>query len=241
MFVLVLFTTLVSAQDKPKGPETQEAGDDGVPVILKHIPNWQSYYQEATFFNNEDKFHSFFSDRAIIKTIDFIPGTEAAYVKYQEGNLLMVEYMTPQASADTDRQVLAKSKNSSEDFLYRRIGNYNVFLFDAKDKTAGNLLLDEIKYQKVVTWPYGNPMYQFQREREFIIGTKSLFIYTVVFIVTGFGVAILIGLIAGIVYFKVMQKHRVEIGTFSDAGGLTRLNLDGLSADMPIDTKQLTE
>ena len=73
MFVLVLFTTLVSAQDKPKGPETQEAGDDGVPVILKHIPNWQSYYQEATFFNNEDKFHSFFSDRAIIKTIDFIP------------------------------------------------------------------------------------------------------------------------------------------------------------------------
>ena len=153
----------------------------------------------------------------------------------------MVEYMTPQASADTDRQVLAKSKNSSEDFLYRRIGNYNVFLFDAKDKTAGNLLLDQIKYQKVVTWPYGNPMYQFQREREFIIETKSLFIYTVVFIVTGFGVAILIGLIAGIVYFKVMQKHRVEIGTFSDAGGLTRLNLDGLSADMPIDTKQLTE
>lgn len=236
--VTALFTT-VFAQEKAQDYETQEAGDDGIPVILKHLPEWESNYEKAEFFSKKEDFTKFFDNRDIIQAIDFIPGTEAVYARYGAGNLLIVEYMTPQAAKDTNEQIIARSKKTSDRFLYRRIGNYNVFLFDPANKGAGNQLLDQIKYQKVVTWPNGDPFIQFRREREFIVGTKSLFIYTVVFILTGFGIAILIGIIGGIVYYKMMQQSRIDMDSFSDAGGLTRLNLDGLSADIAEKAKRL--
>ena len=244
LIVIAVFFTLVvslSAQDKKPVPDTQEAGDDGIPVIVKHLPDWESNYKEAVFFSEKEKFEDFFSKRDIISAIDFLPGTEAVYARYNEGSLLILENMTPQLAGETNRGIIAASKTTKDRFLYRKIGNYNVFLFDPTDKPAANRLLDQVKYQKIVTWPYGNPMPYFQKERDFIVGTRNLFVYTVLFILSGFGIAILIGLIIGIFYFRSMEKHRVELNSFSDAGGLTRLNLDGFSGDVEANARQLSD
>ena len=235
-FVLLLSISTALSEEPLEQPVSQEISDkEGVPVLLKHLPSWEEKRDSAQYFIERTKFEEFFRNRDITDQVEFIPGTEAVYAKYNEGSLLIVEFATPQAARDTNIDIIRASASTKDQYLYRRIGNYNVFLFDPTDKLAANSLLDQIKYQKVVTWPYGDPFVQFRKEREFIVGTKSLFIYTVLFILSGFGVAALIGIVVGIVYFKVSDRNRIEMNSYSDAGGLTRLNLDGLSVDLPID------
>lgn len=234
LFLVVLISsTGIFAQDK-NAPKTQEMSDEeGIPVLIKHLPDWESKQASAKFFSENESFRAFFSGRPVTQKVDFFPGTEAVFAKYNEGQLLIVEYTTPQASVAVDK-ILIESAGGG-DYIYRRIGNYNVFLFDPADPEAGAALLDKIKYQKVVTWPYGDPRPFFQKERDFILGTTSLFISTVLFIVTILGLALLFGAILGILFFRSENRRRSSMAAFSDAGGLTRLNLDGLSAEMPSD------
>ncbi|HMS11360.1 MAG TPA: hypothetical protein PKE66_17855, partial [Pyrinomonadaceae bacterium] len=51
----------------------------------------------------------------------------------------------------------------------------------------------------------------------------------ILWIFMGFAVAVLLGGIAGYSYFKYREGVREKMVAFSDAGGLTRLNLDDLS------------
>jgi uncharacterized membrane-anchored protein YhcB (DUF1043 family) len=54
-------------------------------------------------------------------------------------------------------------------------------------------------------------------------------ISTVLWIALGLGVALLAGIVAGLIFFRFRDQRRASRTAFSDAGGLTRLNLDGLS------------
>jgi len=46
---------------------------------------------------------------------------------------------------------------------------------------------------------------------------------------------ITLGIIAGFVYFNYSKKRRDTLTAFSDAGGMTRLNLDELTPDVTPD------
>ncbi len=213
--------------------KSQEISEvEGIPVLIKHLPDWKNKQKEAVFITVKPELIDALGNRPIFSEVDFVSATEAVTANYPQGKLLIVEYATPQASTDTDKKVTEKLSQIDENVFYRRIGNYNVFLFDGTDETSANTLFDQIKYQKTVQWLGTNPNLYKQAERA-IIGTLSgVFVSTVLVIVLGMGFSIVVGFFVGLLYFRYTNKRRRAWETFSDAGGMTRLNLDQLTPEI---------
>lgn len=231
--VVLLLTCGVFAEGKTfsqmKSQEVSES--DGLPVLLKHLPDWENVRNRAVYVNNINDLRQAVGERSIIDSIDFVAGTEAVIAPYAQGKLLIIEFATPQGSVDTDdkvNQFLAQSEQNPPIF-YRRIGNYNAFVFDAPDEASANALLEQVKYEKTIQWLGTNPFILRHAERAFIEDTSNLFISTLLIILSGIGLAILMGLIIGILFFYIREQKRSTMEAFSDAGGMTRLNLDGLT------------
>lgn len=202
-----------------------------IPVLIKHLPDWESIQGQITYAKSVDELKSVLGERRVLDLVDFAGGTEAVTAPYEAGKLLIIEYSTPQGSIEADSQFKANlSSSGDKTTVYRRIGNYNAFVFDAADQAAANALLDQVKYEKVVQWLGRNP-YLISAERAFILTTTDIFISTVLAIVIVMGIAILSGLIVGYIFFSIRARKRAGMQAFSDAGGLTRLNLDGLTQD----------
>ena len=227
---LLIAPSAANAQERLiKSQEISES--DGVPVIIKHLPDWENEKSSAVFINNTGDLKKALGERAVLDAIDFKGGTEAVAAPYPEGKLLIVEYATPQGSGEADNlihQRLAESQQNPP-VVYRRIGNYNAFVFDAADETAAGSLLDQVKYEKKVQWLGENPFELRRMERAMIYTFRNLFIATVLWIIFGMGISVLAGIAVGYIYFLIREKQRSRLTAFSDAGGLTRLNLDDLS------------
>ncbi|MGI8670706.1 MAG: hypothetical protein ACR2J3_12810 [Aridibacter sp.] len=230
--MFVSFTTYAQ-ENENVASQTQEMSEaDGIPVLVKHLPDWKNKQKEAVFIVNKGALSNALGNRSIFSEIDFIDGTEAVTANYPQGKLLIVEYTTPQASTDTDKKVTEKLSQTGETVFYRRIGNYNVFLFDGNDETAANALFDRIKYQKTVQWLGTNPNLYKQAERV-IVGTLSgVFVSTVLAIGLGIVFSIVVGFFVGLLYYRYTDKRRHKWEAYSDAGGMTRLNLDQLTPDV---------
>ena len=224
----------VSAQQPQSAPQaqSQEISDvEGIPVLIKHLPEWETARSSATFINNSRDLKNILGNRPVLDQIDFSGGTEAVTASYPAGKLLIVEYTNPQSSSESDakiRQSLEATPPASI-VAYRRIGNYNAFVFDATDEAGANALLDEIKYQKTVQWLGEDPYLLKKLEKYFVTTTRDIFISTVLWIVGGLGLAAITGILAGFVFFRFREQKRATRTAYSDAGGLTRLNLDDLS------------
>jgi len=216
-------------QPAAKGHEVSET--DGVPVLIKHLPGWESKRDSAVLASSVAELKNVLGDRPVLDAIDFRGGTEAVVAPYEEGKLLIVEFATPQGSAAADdivkQRLVAGQQGGS--VVYRRIGNYNAFVFDAADETSASSLLDQVKYEKKVQWLGENPFELRRMERAFIYMTRDMFIATVLWIILGMLGSILLGVGAGYLFFRFREKQRSRLTAFSDAGGLVRLNLDDLS------------
>ena len=234
LFVLITSLMVFSQPRANSALESQEISEaEGIPVIIKHLPDWKNKQKDAVFIKNKEQLYKALGEREVFSVVDFIADTEAVTANYEEGKLLIVEYGTPQASADTDQKVKGfLSRASGAQVFYRRIGNYNVFLFDGYDQVAANLLIDKIKYEKVVRWLTYDPFALQRAERSFISQTKDLFIATVMVILSGLLLAIVFGIIAGLIFYSVRRRRRAVMEEFSDGGGLTRLNLDHFTPDI---------
>ena len=233
IFVFGAFFGL-SAQETVKESRSQEVSEaDGIPVLIKHLPNWESVRSNAVLVFDENDLRSSLGDRPVFDLIEFRGGTEAVTAVYPEGKLLIVEYTNPQSSSDADIKIkdrLAQLTGVSP-IYYRRVGNYNAFIFDSPDEASANLILDQVKYEKTVHWLGKNP-YLISAERAFVIDTSDLFLSTVFIILIGIGFSIVGGLLAGFIFFRMRQQKRASMPTFTDAGGMTRLNLDGFTPDL---------
>lgn len=223
--------TFAQVKNQAKSQEVSEV--DGVPVLLKHLPDWDRVRTESTFAVNRETLKAALGQRPILEFIDFAAGTEAASAPYPAGRLLIVEYSSPQASIEADNNFINfLSQNNDGRTFYKRVGNYSVFVFDASDEMSANALIEEVKYEKNVQW-LGEDPFLFQRlERDFVVKTSDLFLSTVGIIVIGMTLSVIGGLIVGYIYFQVREKQRHTFKEFSDAGGMTRLNLDGLTPDI---------
>lgn len=233
------FSLGISAQEPKNGSvksqETSEA--DGIPVLVKHLPFWEKVKSESQSFNNAVDLRSSLGTRPALDVLEFMPGTEAVTAPYDAGRLLIIEYPTPQASVDADArfaQRLAEIGPGSRT-AYRRIGNYNAFVFDITDEAAANALLDEVKYEKTVQWLGEDPTLLQRAERAFILTTSNIVFSTALVIVLGMGVSLAGGLIAGIFFYYFREQKRAGMDAFSDAGGMIRLNLDHLTPDVSSD------
>ncbi len=213
--------------------KSQEVSDaDGLPVLIKHLPEWENYRERATFAKTRDELTTVLGNRPVLDAIDFTGGTEAVTAPYGAGNLLIVEYTSPQTSIDADGKFTSiLVANADKTTVYRRIGNYNAFVFDATDAVAANALLDQVKYQKTVQWLGRNP-FEISAERNFVLSAADLFLSTVLVILAGIGIAVFGGLITGYIFFLMRERKRAGMATFTDAGGMTRLNLDGFTPEI---------
>lgn len=231
--VVILTTIFAGAQSntsqKYKSQEISEV--DGVPVLLKHLPDWERVRERAVFATDGETLRAVVGDKSVLTVIDFVAGTEAVTAQYDAGKLLIIEYTSPQTSIDADTKFNEILANDDGSTLYRRIGNYNAFVFDVTDEDAANALLDQVKYEKQIQWLGDNP-FLISAERAFVLTTSDIFLSTVIVIVIGIGISIVSGLIAGFVYFQTRERRRAALPTFTDAGGMTRLNLDGFTPEI---------
>lgn len=231
--------TSVFAQKSTDSPTKSEtAAEDEVPGLIKNLPDYENVGKGAAFILNKEKLQKTLGKRPVFDAFDFTGGAEAATAVYPQGKLLIVEFSTPQFSSDADvsiKQNLAQNPPNPPVF-YRRIGNYSALVFDSNSETAANSLLDQVKYEKSIQWLGLNPFIilaqrkkEKQQEREFIVSTSSLFVATVLYIMLGFATAIVGGVIVGIIYYSLRDKKRSSWDAYTDAGGMTRLNLDGFT------------
>lgn len=225
---LVVITHGASSALAQRAQEISE--DDGLPVLIKHLPDWEDVRDSTVFLTDRESLRSQVGQRNFVDLIDFTGGTEAVTAIYPEGRLVIVEFATPQAAADADAKILAVLAGLPDPgAVYRRIGNYSVFVLDPSSTDAAAALIDTVKYEKNIQWLGEDPFLLQKLERYFVSTTRDIFISTVLWIVGGFGISIVLGIISGFVFFRMREQQRSTRRTFSDAGGLVRLNLDELS------------
>jgi len=231
---LFLCILQMAAFGQPSGStpaRSQEiSDDDGLPVLVKHLPDWEKERREFAFINGKEGLKTAFDGKKVLHLIDFAGGTEAVAASYPAGRLLIVEFTSPQGSADADARITGHLAAEPEaGTVYRRVGNYNVFVFDAPSPETAAALIDQVSYGKTVQWLGEDPYLLKRLERYFVTTTRDIFISTVMWIVGGIGISIVCGIIAGIVFYRIREQKRAQWARFSDAGGLVRLNLDELS------------
>ena len=236
-FLLVLFFSFnIFSQTQPVEVDIVSE-DDLVPGIIKALPDWEKMKDKATHITNSEGLKKVFgNERDVLDLINFKGGNEAVTADYTTGKLLIVEFASPQVSFETDNQIKERlSQSPVANLFYRRIGNYNVFLFDGKDEASADVLLKQIKYEKTVKWLGEDPFYNNRAERNFVETASNMFIGTFLAIGALLVTMVTLGVIAGFVYFNYSKKQRDSLTAFSDAGGMTRLNLDELTPDVSPD------
>jgi len=216
--------------------KTQEFSElDGIPVLIKHLPDWENHRHSTTLAKNTDELRSALGPRPLLDLIEFAPGMEAVTAQYDAGKLLIVEYTSPQESFDADVKITAAIAETDDGkTFYRRIGNYNVVVFDAAGEAAATELIEQVKYEKQIQWLGNNP-FRISAERAFVITTADVFLSTLMVIVGGAVASVLAGLVIGYFFFFYRDGKRSKFQTYTDAGGMTRLNLDGFTPDITPD------
>jgi hypothetical protein len=113
--------------------------------------------------------------------------------------------------------------------LYRREGNYAVFVFDAPDAAAAERLASGVKYEKDVRWLGRNPHERGIAVRHYTAvmgGTiMSVIITTGLAIVACLAVG---GAVGGIIFLR-RRARLSEDEVYTDAGGMLRLNLEDMN------------
>ena len=224
-----------SASGQAESYKSQEVSDgDGVPVVMKHLPDWESVKGQAVFIQDKSVLKNAVGNRPILDLVEFSGGTEAATAQYEAGRLLIVEYTTPQLSTAADETFQKHLiENPANNAVYRRVGNYSVFVFDPTDVGAADSLIGNVEYGKNVQWLGEDPFLMQKLERYFAMTGRDVAISTVLWIALIFAITIATGIAAGFIYFRYRESQKATMTAYTDAGGMTRLNLDDLSEPLP--------
>lgn len=211
---------------------TLDNGEGDVPVLVKHLPNWETAQHDAIYVVNAGQLAGSIPNQSILKEINFAGGTEAVAASYGQAQMVIVEFTTPQFSVENDQRILAKIQELKDQGQavptgYRRVGNYSVFVFNAADERTANELIDQVKYQQVVQWLGDDPHLAARLQR--YISQTTAGVLTAVLKSSGLSLLLCLGL-GGVIGTLLFRHRRAQRATlYSDAGGSTRLNLDELT------------
>src|SRR5439155_6951759 len=163
---------------------TLQNGDEDLPVLVKHLPNWQATFTRASYAISYEGLKNIVLSQPIINELSFEGGTEAVTANYGQSQLVIIEFTTPQFAGDSDRRIVAKiqdlkSQGQPVPTAYRRVGNYSVFVFNAPDEKAANQLIDQVKYEQVVQWLGDNPHW-YERAQNYLLRTTGGVVVAVV-------------------------------------------------------------
>ena len=87
--LLMAVPAFSQAANPYKSQEVSES--DGIPVLIKHLPDWESYRSTLTFIRDVHTLKQALGERPVFDLIDFSAGTEAVTAQYDAGKLLIVE------------------------------------------------------------------------------------------------------------------------------------------------------
>ncbi len=215
---------------------TFDKGEDDVPVLVKHLPEWKTAQRGAVYAVNIGALREAITNQPILNELTFDGGTEAVVANYGQSQLVIVEFTTPQFSVDNDQRVQAKiqelrSQGQPVPTAYRRVGNYSVFVFNAPNEKTANALIDQVKYEQVIQWLGDDPHLEARIERYLAQTTAGVLIA----VLKSSGLSLLVCLAAGTLFGALLFRHRraQQAALYSDAGGGTRLNLDELTDRRP--------
>ena len=156
--VLIAFLVLSPLNSNAQYKSLEVDDSDGIPVIVKHLPEWQTVKDRVTLTNSVADIKRSLGERNVLDVIEMTAGAEAVMADYPAGRLLVVEHHTPQFASSNDAAIAAKlAETGDTSTVYKRIGNYNVFVFDAADREAAESLAGQIKYKKSVQWLGADP------------------------------------------------------------------------------------
>ncbi|MDQ5844971.1 MAG: hypothetical protein M3539_06700 [Acidobacteriota bacterium] len=214
--------------------ERIDRGEGEIPVLVKHLPDWERAQQSLLYAVTQNGLKNAFSNQPVFDAVSFEGGAEAVIADYQGPRLVIVEFNTPQLATDNNQRITARiqelrNQGQPTPTAYRRVGNYSVFVLDAANEESANQLADQVKYQQVVQWLGRNPNLYDKAANEFTRTTLGVFIA----VVKASGLAIIgslaLGGLLGALLFSRRRKQQ-RIVAYSDAGGMLRLNLDDMTA-----------
>lgn len=214
--------------------ETLDNGEGEIPVLVKHLPEWEQAAQNAVYALNLPALQAVWGNRPALDAVSFTGGTDAVTANYGPSKLIIVEHTTPQLATENDARInarIAELKNSGQSVptAYRRVGNYAVFVFDAPDEATATALLDKIAYEQVVQWLGNNPRLLERAQREYSETTAGVILSVIK--ASGLSLLICLGIggIFGSIIFKRRRAQQSMTEAYSDAGGMLRLNLDDMT------------
>jgi len=233
LFCLLLLTAVVRAAAQAKPTPTAAANsDDDIPVLVRHLPNWESVQNQAKYVVTLDDLKRAVPAQPVLDAVGFEGGTEAVTANYGNAQLAIVEFGTPQFSVENDQRIVAKiqelrAQSQPAPTAYRRVGNYSVFVFNGADEASANQLIDQVQYQKTVQW-LGEDPHLYQKLQRYLTETSA---GVLVAVLKSSGVSLIACLaIGGLFGFLLFRQRRAQsAAAFSDAGGSVRLNLDELT------------
>lgn len=215
--------------------ETLDNGEGDIPALVKHLPDWEQAQLHATYAVSLQALLDATEQQPVLNDINFEGGTEAVVAPYDQGQLVIIEYTTPQLAADADARIVESIKRLREQNQpvpsgYRRVGNYSVLVFNAPDEGAAKQLIDNVHYEQVVQWLGYNPRVIERMNRDYRQTTAGL----ILAVIKAAGLSMLLCLgVGGIFGGIIFKRRRAQQGlkeVYSDAGGMVRLNLDELTA-----------
>ncbi len=219
---------------------TLNKGDDDVPVLVKHLPDWPNLKGRISYAVNEETLRNWFTDQPVLQEVDFLGGAEAVTSRYDAGTLVIIEFNTAKIAGDNDWNIKTKINElrsptqpagTATPSAYRRVGNYSVFVFGAPSEPVANELIDQVKYQQVVQW-LGNDPYAYERAtREFTETTLGIFVSVVKASGLALVACLAVGGFFGALLFSRRRARQRNVEAYSDAGGMLRLNLDEMTAE----------
>jgi hypothetical protein len=162
---------------------------------------------------------------------------DAAFAKIGSSKVLLVEFHTPQLATENDQRIIARIQElwrlgQRAPTAYRRVGNYAVFVFDAPDEQTAKQLIDQVKYEQVVSWLGENPNILREAQERYVDTTLGVLV--TVLKASGYALVGCLGIggLIGGLLFTYRRSQQKEVSAYSDAGGMLRLNLDELTTDL---------
>ena len=211
-----------------------DAGEGEIPVLVKHLPRWEQVQAKAHYAVSFNALEQFAEHMPVISAIDFTGGTEAVLAAYDNAKVLIVEFTTPQLAAAAEARINARikelqSQNQPVPSAYKRVGNYSVFVFDAPDQETAARLLGAVNYEQVVQW-LGDDPHLFERAaRYYRQTTTNILLAAIKASSLAFLACAGLGIICGAIIFWRRRARQTAVAAYSDAGGMVRLNIDGLT------------
>ena len=207
-------------------------GEDGIPVLVKHLPDWESARSRSTYTTSLAELRRALPDATALEVVPFAGGTEAVAADYgAAGRLVIVEFSTPQFAADADARVNARiaelrAAQQPAPSAYQRKGNYSIFVFGATDEAAAKQLMDRVHYEKDVRWLGRDPHANERYNRYWLNMSAGVLVNTIK--AAGLAIVLCLGIggTLGMLVFRKRRSQAALVARYSDAGGMMRLNLD---------------